>query len=331
MGLAGTLTFFLRMLLLLFVAAVYAITPEEQFQDFISTYGKRYADEKEFTKRFGIFRDNLLRIEKQNAEHIKVYNGEAVFGVTKFSDLTPAEFKNIYLKAKPNNIPDEERVVPDFKGPLADSIDWCAKGLCTAIKDQGDCGSGWAFSAVSAMESYAVLSGIYNLTELSVQQVNSCDMVDTGCDGGDTKSAYNYIVKNRGVTSQRNYPYFSGISGYTEKCKLRQSQQIVANMNGFKSITLGEDNLKVAVNAGPVSICVAAQDWNNYKGGVLKACSGEVDHCAQVVGYSTSTDDGDYWIVRNSWGHSWGEGGLIRIQMGNDLCKISDEITYPTF
>merc|ERR1712130_770272 len=210
----GTLTFFLRMFLFLFVTAVYGIAPEEQFQDFISTYGKRYDSEEEFTKRFGIFRDNLVRVEKQNAEHIKVYNGEAVFGITKFSDLTPAEFKAIYLRAEANNIPDERRVVPDVNGPLADTVDWVSKGACTSVKDQGQCGSCWAFSAVEAIESYGHLNGNYTLSKLSTQQVNSSE---------------------------------------------------------------------------------------------------------------------NYWRIKNSWGTTWGEKGFIRVMMGKNLCKVSNDVTYPTF
>jgi len=316
------------MLYFLFLTAVYAITPEEQFQDFISTYGKRYDSEEEFAKRFGIFRDNLLMVEKQNTEHIKVYNGEAVFGVTKFSDLTPAEFKAMYLTAKPNNIPDEKRVVPHVNGPLANDVDWVSQGATTPVKDQGQCGSCWAFSAVEAVESYGMLAKKYNLTKLSTQQVNSCDKKDGGCNGGNTESAYDYMVKNGGLTSFSNYPYTSGTTTRTGKCNTAKEKQVVESITGFKSVAKGEDNLKTALNAGPVSICVAAMSFQSYTGGILKFCLGSIDHCVQAVGYSTS---GDYWRVKNSWGTTWGEKGFIRLKMGKNICKISNDATYPTF
>jgi len=316
------------MLLYLTIAAVFAITPEEQFQDFISTYGKRYDSEEEFTKRFGIFRDNLLRVEKQNEEHIKLYDGEAVFGVTKFSDLTPTEFKAMYLRAKANNIPDEKRVVPEFDGPLADEVDWVAKGACTPVKDQGQCGSCWAFSAVEAVESYGFLNHKYNLTKLSTQQVNSCDKVDLGCNGGNTESAYDYIRKNGGLTSFANYPYTSGTTSRTGMCKKDKAKDVVESITGYKSVAKGESNLKTALNSGPVSICVAAAAFQTYTHGILKLCPGQIDHCVQAVGYSTS---GDYWRVKNSWATSWGEKGFIRLKMGKNICKISDDVTYPTF
>jgi len=326
----GTLTFFLRMLLFLFVAAVYAITPEEQFQNFISTYGKRYDSEEEFTKRFGIFRDNLLRIERDNEEHIKVYNGEAVFGVTKFSDLTQAEFKNIYLRARPTNVPDEGRVVSGFKGPVAESVDWVAKGATTPIKDQGFCGSCWAFSAVEAIESFGFLAGKFdNITKLSTQQVCSCDKKDGGCDGGDTITAYKYVIKNDGLTSFANYPYTSGSTGKSGKCNTAEEHHPVIQELSYKVMKKGEDTMKTAMNVGPVSICAAAAAWDHYKGGILKKCSGQIDHCAQVVGYVTGPDN--YWVIKNSWGTKWGENGYMRLEMGKNLCKISNEVTYPTF
>jgi len=99
---------------------------------------------------------------------------------------------------------------------------------------------------------------------------------------------------------------------------------------GYKSVARGEANLKAALNNGPVSVCLAADAFQSYRSGILKSCPGQVDHCVQAVGYDDANSP-PYWIVRNSWAKSWGEQGYIRIASGSDLCKISDDVTYPTF
>jgi len=317
------------MLFALFFVAAYAveITPEvvQEFNAFKVKYDKVYETKEEYLKRLDIFANNLLRVIDQNEAHVAI-GGEEVFGVTKFMDLTPEEFKTLYLTAKPNNIPDNERIVPNVKEPLALDIDWRTKGVITPIKDQGQCGSCWAFSAVDAIESYGVLNGGYNLTVLSTQQVNACDKVDGGCNGGNTESAYEYVVKAGGIESEREYPYTSG-GGRTGICKFKAAN-VVVKIKGYTSIKKGEDNVKAGMTDGPLSVCVAAQAFQTYNRGILKLCPGGIDHCVQAIGYDTSDN---YWLVRNSWGTSWGENGFIRLEMGKNICKIGNDATFPTF
>lgn len=292
------------------------------FNEFAKKHGKQYSD-AEWPVRLGVFADNLERVNKLNAEHL-LLSGSAVHGITKFMDLTPEEFKQMYLTYIPSNST-RARVSITLDGPMADDVDWRTKGAVTAVKDQMQCGSCWAFSATEAIESYNFLAG-KDLLDLSPQQIVSCDKVDQGCNGGNTETAYQYVQKAGGIELDKDYPYTSG-AGNTGKCKVDTSK-FAAKVTGYTSISKGETNLQAALNNGPVSICLAATAFQTYNSGILKSCPGQVDHCVQAVGYD-SVDK--YWIVRNSWNTNWGEDGYIRIEMGKDLCKISDDATFPTF
>jgi len=295
----------------------------DAFGRFMKEYGRSYDSVEEYAKRLSIFADNMERVAKMNAEHVLI-NGEAVFGVTKFSDLTPEEFKATYLTYRPSN---RTRNVKDpvIEGPIANDIDWVSKGAVTPVKDQGRCGSCWAFSATAAIESYAKLSGKYGLEVLSAQQINSCDKRDGGCNGGNTETAYEYVKGAGGIEKNSDYPYTSG-GGSTGSCKFERSK-IAVTIKGYHSVSRGESALKNALNDGPASLCLAASSWQSYRGGILERCDNQVDHCVQGTGYSGSS----YWRIRNSWGTSWGESGFIRLAQGKDLCKVSDDTTYPTF
>jgi len=294
------------------------------FSEFQKTHDKHYSTDDEWVKRLGIFAQNMEKVAQQNEDHKKI-GGDAVFGVTKFSDLTADEFKSMYLTYKPRNATNIEYTVPVHTGTLADSVNWYSKGAVTPVKDQGQCGSCWAFSATEAIESYSFLND-GKLHELSPQQINSCDKTDGGCNGGNTETAYEYVQSAGGIESESSYPYTSG-SGRTGTCKSDSSEYVVS-IKGYKSVARGESNLQTALNSGPVSICVAADAFQSYSSGILKSCPGQIDHCVQAVGYDSTEN---YWLVRNSWATSWGEEGLIRIEMGKDLCHIADDVTYPTF
>jgi C1A family cysteine protease len=295
------------------------------FLDFQKTYGKSYSD-VEFPKRLEIFNANFERVNKLNAEHILI-GGEAVHGVTKFSDLTPEEFKATYLTYVPRNESQIERPLLELDGPLAGVVDWRTKGAVTAVKDQGQCGSCWAFSATEAIESYFFLKK-GQLVELSPQQITSCDKVDGGCNGGWPYRAYQYVKSAGGMELSKDYPYTSG-GGNTGACKFQSSKVVPGSaLTGYTSIQQSEAQLQVALNNGPASVCVAADAFQSYRGGILRSCPGQIDHCVQAVGYDSTNN---YWIVRNSWNTNWGEQGYIRIAIGQDLCQIAQDATFPTW
>jgi len=294
------------------------------FLDFQKTYDKSYSD-AEFPKRLQIFNDNLERVNKLNAEHILI-GGDAVHGVTQFMDLTPEEFKATYLNYVPLN-ETVNRPLLELDAPLAAVVDWRTKGAVTPVKDQGQCGSCWAFSATEAIESYFFLK-TGKLATLSPQQITSCDKVDGGCNGGWPYRAYDYVKSAGGMELESDYPYTSG-SGSTGTCKFVSSKVVAGTkLNSYTSIAKSEAQLQAALNNGPASVCVAADAFQTYRGGILKSCPGSIDHCVQAVGYDSGNN---YWIVRNSWATTWGEQGYIRIAMGQDLCQIAQDATFPTW
>lgn len=305
------------------LASATAIDSEvvDAFTRFMKDYSKSYETREEFSKRLGIFSDNLDKVAEDNRKHI-LAGGEAVFGITKFSDLTTAEFKKFYLGYVPSTT-NKVRVTPNVTD-VANAIDWKSKGAVTAVKNQGRCGSCWAFSATAAIESYAKLNGGYSLEELSAQQINSCDKRDGGCNGGNTETAYEYVKGAGGIETEKNYPYTSG-GGSTGSCKFN-SGKVAVKISGYHSYSRGESNLEKALNEGPASVCLAASSWQNYRGGVLSRCDNDVDHCVQTTGYTS-----EYWSIRNSWGTGWGESGYLRLKRGSDLCKVSDDATSVTF
>jgi len=311
---------------LLALASATLITPELalDFNSFVTKFGKQY-DAEEFAKRMVIFAENVERMNSLNEEHV-LLSGEAVHGITKFMDLTPEEFSSMYLTYLPSDVDTE--TLSFNTSAAAGAVDWRTKGVVTSVKDQGQCGSCWAFSATEAIESYAKLSGKYDLYELSPQQITSCDKTDGGCNGGNTETAYQYVKKAGGLESEAQYPYTSGVTGLTGRCKAGTNFKV--SITGYTSVTKGEDNLKAALNDGPVSVCLAANAFQFYNGGVLHLCPGTIDHCVQAVGYDDTASE-PYWIVRNSWAKDWGEDGYIRLVQGEDLCKIANRVTFPTF
>jgi len=220
-------------------------------------------------------------------------------------------------------------------------VDWSVNAT-TAIKDQGQCGSCWAFSTTEGVES-AIFMATGKLPQaLSTEELVSCDKgADLGCNGGDLPTALKYLETN-GVASAADYPDHSSKNGKTTKCKW--DKKTVATVSSFTYALPAcdkgncdkkehEETLAAALaQYGPISICLNAGLFNSYTGGVLKekcsAKANKIDHCVQLVGYDKSPSNGDeaYWKIRNSWGKSWGEDGFIRIPYGKDnACCVACE------
>jgi len=306
----------------------------QQWEDYKETYNKKYESLKEEEFRYNTFVKNLIRIEELNIEA----QGKAVHGINKFTDMTWEEFSSQYLNYKPRT---QTRYVPvldvNVSASLPTSIDWRTKNVVTPVKDQGNCGSCWAFSAVGQFESDWALAG-NKLTKFSPQQVVDCDSQDGGCNGGDTPTAYEYIMKAGGIESEASYSY----TGRNQRCKATSSA-FVAQIRDYSFVipecysgscsNQDEGKLQAYIGAsGPASICVNANDaWMSYESGTLQSrCSGAanyLDHCVQLIGYNTVSSTNSYWIVRNQWGTDWGIDGIINLKMGSNQCGVADEVT----
>jgi len=304
------------------------------FEAFKTNFKRSYASVDENEHRFRIFKSNLEKNDRLRKE-----NPRATFGINKFSDLSTEEFAAKYLM----NVDFKEYVAPPPKDftkthaslagctPNPTNFDWTSCGVTTAIYNQGQCGSCWAFSATETIESYHVISG-HSLTGLAMEQIVDCDTQgeDQGCGGGFPTGAYEYVQGAGGIEALADYPY-TAEGGESGSCNFDASD-IVCTVSNYNSIN-GETGLYQQMSSsqgGPVSVCVDASSWSSYTGGVLSSCGDSVDHCVQAVGYANYGESGAYWIVRNSWGEDWGEQGYIWVAIGQDLCAIGDYATVVT-
>jgi len=308
---------------------------EEHFIKFIRDHKRKYKDSVEFNYRFGVFKENVKRINRLNAD----YKG-VTFKINKFGDLTKEEFKERYLTQAPIrnlNWPIAKEVPSEVINNLPTSFDWRTKGAVTDVKDQGSCGSCWAFSATGNIEGQWFLSG-HKLMSLSEQNLVDCDhecttfedqqSCDSGCDGGLQPNAYTYVIKNKGIDSEDAYPY-QGVDG---TCNFTSSN-IGAKISNFTMISSDEDQMAAyLVQNGPIAIAANAEEWQFYFGGVFYIpCATSLDHGILIVGYGVETDIFDqtmpFWIVKNSWGESWGESGYIRIERGAGKCGLNQYVS----
>jgi len=321
------------LLLLALVAVVLSFKHDERlpltvtFQRWIRHYGKIYASQDEYQNRFTIFQENMKKAAELNAQ-----NTTARFGATKFADLTHEEFA-VRLGMKGYVPKVTNRAVtpaPQTKAPA--NFDWRnnnGQSYITAVKDQGQCGSCWAFATTESIESAWILSkGISasQMPPLAPQQIVDCDTTDQGCNGGDPPTAYQYVISAGGIETNQDYPY----TAQDGNCNF-DSSSVYATISNFQyAIPQGGDEntmANVLATTAPLAIIVDASSWQYYTGGVLSSCGTSLDHAVMAVGYS-QTAATPYWIVRNSWGSDWGENGFIRLQFGQNTCGITSEVTY---
>jgi cathepsin F len=331
------------LLLALFAAAaVSALTVDHtnvenvfKFQAWMSQYDKAYATEREFDHAFSNFVASIARVAQRNARA----NGKTQWGLTKFSDLSPAEFKRSMLGSKlPKHLTHNATVAHHHALPRRPAtFDWRDNNAVSPVKDQQNCGSCWAFSTTENFESMYYLKH-KNMKLLAPQQLVDCDPQSQGCGGGWTYWAFEYLANAGGQELEADYPYHA----VNQPCAFA-SGKIAAHIDNpsykyaippCKQGPCPSQDEKAMrdqlVAIGPFSVCVNAATWNDYQGGVVQGadCSGDagtIDHCVQVVGYD---ENQGYWMVRNSWNTNWGDNGYIYLQLDTNTCAIADVVTY---
>jgi len=312
------------LLFLSFILFALSSPIEQEFIKWTANHNKVYGSEDEFNFRKAIFNINLQRIEQLNEQ-----SDSAVFGLTKFADLTAQEFKEFYLGYVPKVSNVEREYLTLSTEAVPDTYDWITQGKVSPVKNQEQCGSCWAFSATENIESvWMIAKGLTPTTfkPLAPQQIVDCDTHDGGCNGGDTPTAYEYVISAKGQDTEESYPY----KAVNQKCQFKPTD-IEASISSYKyaTRTKSEDEMKTATaTVAPLSICVDAQPWQFYTSGIMKAssCGTSLDHCVQITGYDT-TGATPYWEVRNSWGIDWGEKGYIRLEYGTNTCGLAEEAT----
>ena len=320
------ISFFLLFSFLLSADAM--INIKNEFENWKVVHGKSYDTDVEHRYRFAIFSQNYINIQMRNKQ-----NRSVILGINRFADLTNDEFKANHLsKYMPKPYIKNLRPVSPSVEDLPTEVDWVAKGAVTPVKNQGQCGSCWAFSTTGSVEgAWFLKTG--ELVSLSEQQLVDCSTAEgnQGCNGGMMDYGFQYIIKNGGICGESAYPY-TAQDGTCGNCT------VVAKISSYKDVTPNSDAaLMAAVAEQPVSVAVEADgmDWQFYSGGVVTdSCGTNLDHGVLVVGYGTDSAAGDYWKVKNSWGPDWGESGYIRIGRGskfdpNGECGILMDPSYP--
>ncbi|XP_034109367.1 procathepsin L-like [Drosophila albomicans] len=328
--------------LILFVALVgyaqalsYSDVLEEKWNRFQLDYTKFYETEDESLLRRRIFEDNKRMIDNHNRRFMAGKESYEM-GVNQFTDLLPKEFESLMLSSI--NITEAEGLIDfrytaprDVVSPR--SIDWRTKGAVTRVKNQGRCGSCWAFATTGTLEGQTfVKTG--RLVSLSEQNLMDCSnrhpYNNKGCAGGSTSRALNYIKDNGGINTESSYPY----KGTMQKCRYDR-RYIGATVKGRSMVEGKSEKNLAAVTAfhGPVAVAVDGKGMQSYKGGVYNNpnCSKtKLNHAIVVVGYGHDKRGGDYWLVKNSWGTTWGERGYIRMARNrNNQCGIVSFAVFP--
>ncbi|CEM03624.1 unnamed protein product [Vitrella brassicaformis CCMP3155] len=307
---------------------------ERQFSDafvtFVTEHGKVYANEKERQIRFDIFKKNLAFIHAHNQQGFRY-----TLAANQFADMTHEEFKAQFVGYRRTNVTktDATHLLGVHPSTLPKDVDWRAKGCVTEVKNQAQCGSCWAFSTTGAIEG-ATCAKTGRLPDLSEQQLVDCAGIEgnQGCSGGEMDQAFQYVIDNKGLCSEMEYPY----EATDDKCKA-DSCKPQATIKGFKNVPMDNEAALMAAVAtnGPVSVAIEADQlpFQFYQSGVFDAsCGDQLDHGVLVVGYGTDEQGQDYWIVKNSWGPSWGDDGYIRMARHRGKegeCGILMDASYP--
>jgi len=323
------------LLLLAIVGLAAALDLDAEWANFKQSYGKQYTTLEEEKYRRGVYEYHLDYIQRHNLEADRGVHSFWV-GVNEYADIPNKEFVKMMNGYKMREGKDDNAATylpPSNVGDLPDTVDWRTKGYVTPVKNQGQCGSCWAFSTTGSLEGQT-FKKTGKLPSLSEQNLVDCSKKqgNMGCQGGLMDQAFTYIKVNHGIDTEASYPY-TAVDG---TCQFNP-QNVGANDTGFVDVkSKSESDLQSAVaTVGPISVAIDAShaSFQMYSHGVYHSflCSQtRLDHGVLAAGYGT-LDGKDYWLVKNSWGESWGDKGYIMMSRNrNNNCGIATSASYPT-
>ena len=332
----------MKSICLLLVVAAYAVAAPSfrfttEWEQWKAKFERVYETAEEEIRRHVIWEAHKIYVDTHNKNADRF---GFTLGMNNFADLENSEFKQwnglLYDPLRPRNESNVRRV--DNVDDLPATVDWRTKNVVTPVKNQGSCGSCWAFSATGSLEGqHAINTG--KLVSLSEQQLVDCSRSfgNHGCQGGLPDNAFKYIASVKGDDTEASYPYKAENGA---KC-LYNASNVGASDTSYHDIPSKDENvLKEAVaNVGPISTGMDASHitFQLYHSGVYDPwflCSStHLDHGVLIVGYGSQKwlfGTHDYWLVKNSWGTGWGEDGYFKILRGDNKCGIATMASYPT-
>jgi len=290
------------------------------FIKFTKQFNKEYSSVEEFHAKFEIFKRNLNLVD--NKETFSPFMDQSVEEFSARLNLDVASIAE--AKSKMTRYTSTLTL-----GEVPESFDWRENGAVSDVKDQGQCGSCWAFSTVANIEGqYAInFNKGKKVTTFSEQELVDCDTVDQGCNGGLMDNAFQQIQQLGGLEEDKDYKY----TARGGECKFDKKKAKVT-VTGFKDISSNEDEIKaILYENGPLSVAVNANPFMFYTGGILRptksSCNPRgLNHGVTLVGYGVENGV-NFWIIKNSWGLSWGEEGYIRIERGTGACGVNTNVS----
>jgi len=291
---------------------------ELEYMNYLAQFGKTMNSLEEFESRLENFKLADLFIKGINA-------GENTWkaGHNQFSDWFHEEYKGMLglIAAYDNDTPTifDETNIPN-------SVNWVDAGAVTPVKDQGQCGSCWAFSTTGSLEG-AHFAATGELLSFSEEQLVECaTTLNMGCNGGNPLWAFRYLSTHK-AELESTYPYTSG-DGSSGSCKYSESSATAVSVKSSGSITADSvSQMKAALATQPISVLVEADKmvFQTYQSGVLNStkCGTSLDHAVLAVGYGEEAGQ-EYWLVKNSWNTTWGDQGYIKLAIvdGDGICGV---------
>ncbi|KAF0305907.1 Cathepsin L [Amphibalanus amphitrite] len=311
----------------------------DEWANFKRAHGKNYADQFVELKHMQTYAANKAYINKHNAEAdagLHTYR----LGINKYADMTNEEFSALMTRRKPAGLHRQQQqhgrpfVGTGLTAP--ESIDWRDQGAVTPAKDQGQCGSCWSFSTTGSLEGMWKLAG-NDLVSLSEQQLMDCSFSygNNACNGGEMRYSFEYLTDIGGIMSEADYPYEART--HHNRCNYDPAKS-VADCTDFVIIQTDDESklLDAVGNVGPVAVGMDAShlDFQLYSSGIYSNANcgtaiSELDHGVLAVGYGTDAE-GDFWLVKNSWGAEWGMDGFFKMaRNANNMCGIASDCVYP--